>query len=443
MLRPLIVRTLLTSFGIAGLGLVNSVLLSRWLGPAGRGEVAAAILWPTLLVYLSSTGLIAAILYFAALPDSKPRAIFANGLWLGLAQGAIAMLVGFVALPWLLRSQAGSVVGVSRLFLFVIPISLITHYGVSILQGRMHIAAFNWLRLILPVGYLSGTVMLILSGGLTLSNIILLHLLLNFIALFAALLSLWRAGVRLSFRVDGALAKQMLKYGAKIHVGSIFGLANSSLDQALMAAFLPSRYLGLYVAAVGAAGVAQVFSQAVQMVSTPSITQRASVGERTAVLQGVFRRYWILSLPVAVALAAILPFSIPIVFGSEFKEAIWAAEILLIGSLLIGARNVLSGGANALGDPWLGSKAQLWAMGATVILLGALLPLLGIVGAAIASTAACAIQLGVVVHGLRVSHAIRPAELFRINHSDVSSAFQILTGLRDDLWTRRIPTEAK
>ena len=83
MLRPLIVRTLLTSFGIAGLGLVNSVLLSRWLGPAGRGEVAAAILWPTLLVYLGSMGLIGAILYFAALPDSKPRAIFANGLWLG------------------------------------------------------------------------------------------------------------------------------------------------------------------------------------------------------------------------------------------------------------------------------------------------------------------------------------------------------------------------
>jgi O-antigen/teichoic acid export membrane protein len=443
MLRPLIVRTLLTSFGIAGLGLLNSILLSRWLGAGGRGEVAAAILWPTLLVYLSSMGLISAILYFAALPDSKPRAIFANGLWLGLAQGAIAVLVGFVALPWLLRSQGGSVVGAARLFLIVVPISLITQYVVSILQGRMRITAFNWLRVILPAGYLSGTVLLIVFGGLTLSSIIYLHLSLQLIALFAALFSLWKAGVHFGLRVDGLLAKQMLKYGAKIHVGSIFGLANSSLDQALLAAFLPSRYLGLYVAAVGAAGVAQVFSRAVQMVSIPSITQRESVGERTAVLQSVFRRYWILSLPVGAALAAILPFAMPIVFGPEFKEAIWAAEILVIGSLLIGARDVLSGGANALGDPWLGSKAQLWAIGATVILLVTLLPVLGIVGAAIASTSACAIQLGVVVHGLRVSHSIRSAELFRINLSDVSSALQVLSGLRQDLWTRRIPTEAK
>ena len=443
MLRPLIVRTLLTSFGIALLGLVNSVVLSRWLGPSGRGDVAAAILWPTLFVYLSSLGLIGAILYFAALPDSKPRAIFADGLWLGLAQGAIAILVGFVALPWLLRSQEDAVVDAARLFLIVIPISLITQYAMSILQGRMRIAAFNWLRVILPAGYLLGTVLLIFFGGLTLSNIIFLHLFLNLLALTATLFSLWKARVPLSLRFESSLASQMLKYGAKIHVGSIFGLASSSLDQALLAAFLPSRYLGLYMAALGAASVAQVFAQAVRMVSGPSITQRASAGERTAVLQSVFRRYWVLSLPVAMLLGAILPFAIPIVFGSEFREAIWAAEILLIGSVLIGARDVLSGGANALGDPWLSSKAQLWAIGATVVLLSALLPVLGIVGAAIASTVACAVQLAVVVHGLRVSHAIPSADLFRINQADVSSSFHMLTGLIEDLGTKRMPTQAK
>jgi O-antigen/teichoic acid export membrane protein len=443
MLRPLIWRTLITNFALTALGLVNSILLSRWLGPAGRGEVAAALLWPTLLVYLSSMGLIAGILYFAALPESKPRAIFANGLWLGLTQGAVAIIGGFIALPWLLRSQAGSVVGAGRIFLLVIPISLIAQYGLSILQGQMRIVAFNWLRLILPAGYLLGTVVLIAFGALALVNIIFLHLLLTVVVLAGTLIALSRSGVRLGFGVDGRLAKKMLRYGAKVHVGTVSGLANSSLDQVLLAAFLPSRYLGLYVAAVGASGVAQVFSLAVQMVSTPSIAQRESVEERTAVLRAVFRRYWILSLPVALALAAILPFGIPIIFGAEFKDAIWAAEILLIGSLLIGARDVLSGGANALGDPWLGSKAQLWAMGATVILLCALLPVLGIVGAAIASAAACAVQLGVIVYGLRVSHAIPSAELFRIDHGDISSAFQIFTGLKEQHGARRMPTEAK
>src|ERR1700742_2525621 len=98
MLRPLILRTLFTNSVLTIFGLINSVLLSRGLGPDGRGEVAAAMLWPTLLVYLSSLGLITAIMYFAALPESKPQVIFANALWLGLVQGATAILVGFAVL---------------------------------------------------------------------------------------------------------------------------------------------------------------------------------------------------------------------------------------------------------------------------------------------------------------------------------------------------------
>jgi len=430
MLRPLIVRTLLTSFGITALGLVNSVLLSRWLGPAGRGEVAAAMLWPPLLVYLSSLGLIPAILYFAALPGSKPQAIFANGLWLGLTQGAFAILVGFAALPWLLRIQTAEVVGAGRVYLLVIPLSLVTQYGVSILQGQMRIVAFNRLRLILPAGYLLGTIILMLTGHLALLNIILLHLLLNVILIIATLIALSRSGTHLRLGVDGPLAGQMLKYGGKAHIGNITGLANMSLDQVLMAAWLPPNYLGLYVVAVSAAGIGQIFSQAVQMVLTPGITQKESLSERAAVLQGAFRRYWLLSLLITLGLAALLPIVIPLVFGANFKEAMWPAEVLLLGIFFIGAKDVLSGGAQALGNPWLGSKASLIAMFVTVTLLYLLLPRLGIMGAAIATALAYFTQLAVVAHGLRKAHGISLVELFRFRLRDLTAALGLFNELR-------------
>ena len=426
MLRPLILRTLITNCVLAGLGLVNSILLSRWLGPDGRGEVAAAMLWPTLLVYLSSLGLITAILYFAARPDSQPQAIFANALWLGLAQGAAAIIIGFACLPWLLHSQSATVVGISRFYLPVIPLSLITQYGVSLLQGRMQIAVFNWLRLILPAGYLIGTISLMLAGGLVLLNIILLHLLLNVLVLIVTLGALWRSGIRVRFGVDGGLVGQMLKYGAKVHVGSVTGLANLSLDQVLMAAMLPPNYLGLYVVAVSAAGVAQSFSQAVQMVLTPGITQKESVAERTAMLQGVFRRYWLLSLMVTLVIAALLPIAIPLVFGANFREAVQPAEVLMLGSFFLGAKDVLAGGAQALGNPWLGSKAQVVALAVTVTLLYLLLPRLGIMGAAIASAAAYGTQLAVVAYGLRQSHGIALRGLFRFKAADLLATFKLV-----------------
>ncbi len=441
MLRPLIVRTLITNFALAGIGLINSILLSRWLGPSGRGEVAAAMLWPTMLIYLCSLGLIIAILYFAALPDSRPQAIFANAVWLGLAQGAVAILIGFAALPWLLHSQAATVVGASRVYLLVIPLSLIVQYGTSILQGQMQIAAFNWLRVILPAGYLLGTIILMMAGQLALLNIVLLHVLLNVIAIAATLIVLSRSGIRLSFGVDGPLAKQMLKYGAKVHIGNITGLANMSLDQVLMAAWMPPAYLGLYVVAVSAAGLAQIFSQAVQMVLTPSITQKESLAERAAVLQGAFRRYWLLSFLVTLVIAAVLPLAIPIVFGASFKEAVWPAEVLLLGIFFIGAKDVLSGGAQALGDPWLGSKAHLIAVVVTVALLYLLLPPLGIMGAAIATASAYCTQLAIVAYGLRQTHGIGLTGLFRFKSTDLLAALDI-SGLVKGLHKRLAPDQS-
>ncbi|MEN3334578.1 MAG: hypothetical protein V7641_3943 [Blastocatellia bacterium] len=425
MLRPLIFRTLITTFALTGCGLLNSILLSRGLGPEGRGEVAAAMLWPTLLIYLSSMGLITAIMYFAALPESRPQAIFANALGLGLAQGALAILIGFVVLPGLLRSQTSAVVTTSRVYLLVIPLSLLTQYGTSILQGRMRIAAFNWLRMVVPAGYLIGTIILLLTGRLTLLNLILLLLLLNAIVMIATWMALSRLGIHSSFRIDSPLAKQMLKYGAKIQVGGITGMANMSLDQVLMAAWLPSNYLGLYVVAVSAASLAQIFSQAVQLVLTPSITQKETFAERAAVLQGAFHSYWLFSFLITLALAALLPVMIPLVFGANFKDAVWPAEVLLLGIFFVGAKDVLGGGAQALGNPWLGSKAQVIALVVTVGLLYLLLPRFGIMGAAIATTAAYWTQLVVVAYGLRQTHGMSLSGLFRFKTADLISTLHI------------------
>jgi O-antigen/teichoic acid export membrane protein len=430
MLRPLIRQTLIANSAITFLGLVNSILLSRGLGPSGRGEIAAAMLWPTLLIYLSSMGLIAATLYFAALPESRPRALFANSTIFGVAQGAAAFAIGFAALPWVLRSQTQDVVRAGRLYLLVIPISLVAQYGVSIVQGRMRISTFNWLRTILPAGYLVGTAALMLAGRLALFNIILLHLFLNLVVLACTLIALSKAGVRLSLRPDAGLAKRMLKYGCKVQIGTISGLANLSLDQVLMAAMLPPASLGIYVVAVSSAGLSQVFSQAVQMVSTPSITQRESASERALVLEGVFRRYWLLSFLITAAIGALLPIAIPLVFGLSFRDAIWPAEVLLAGTFFLGAQTVLAGGAQALGNPWLGSKANVGALAVTLALLYLLLPVLGIMGAAIATAAAYFTQLAIVAYGLRRSHGISVSGLFRVKSKDLSSALNIIELVR-------------
>src|SRR5438477_9300021 len=124
-LRPMVWRTLIAGVATNMLGLVTSILLSRSVGPHGRGEIAAALLWPGLLIYLGSMGLIVSAMYFTSLPNSRPQLILSNSIALGLVLSCIALPLGFVALPWLLRSQTHEVVFASRWYLAVVPLSLL------------------------------------------------------------------------------------------------------------------------------------------------------------------------------------------------------------------------------------------------------------------------------------------------------------------------------
>src|ERR1017187_7444798 len=110
-------RTLLANVAIIGLGLVNSIQLSRWLGPAGRGEIAAALLWPMLITYLVSAGIITSVLYHAAQPEVRTQTLVANATVLALLQAAVGMSVGYVIMPWVLHSQNSAVIHSSRWFL--------------------------------------------------------------------------------------------------------------------------------------------------------------------------------------------------------------------------------------------------------------------------------------------------------------------------------------
>jgi O-antigen/teichoic acid export membrane protein len=405
------------------LSLVNSVLLSRWLGPSGRGEVAASMLWPVLLVYIGSLGLMSSVLYFAALDESKVETIFSNSVVLAVAQSLLILPVGFAILPWLLSSQNAEVIKVSRLFLLFIPISLLTQYGNCILQGRMRISAFNWLRSIIPFGYLAGVIFLEATGRLGLLEIILLHLFLNVITLVATFAFLLTSVTRLRLQVDTSLARQMLKYGAQVQIGDVSQAANLRLDQALMAGLLPPFELGLYVVAVSSASLLQVVSGAVRTVITPSIAQEVSTEGKAAILYRVFRKYLLLSLIAISVIGITLPLAIPIVFGADFKGALWPSEVLLLGAFFVGAKDVLTGAVQALGKPWLGSRAELVSLIITVALLAILMPTMGILGAAIATTVSYATQLGVVVHGLHRSFDISPASLFHVRLSDLKTIF--------------------
>jgi O-antigen/teichoic acid export membrane protein len=65
-LRPLpivLIRAIVARFVLFGLNGLTGVITARTLDPAGRGELAAMIIWPVLLAALTTLGLPGALIY--------------------------------------------------------------------------------------------------------------------------------------------------------------------------------------------------------------------------------------------------------------------------------------------------------------------------------------------------------------------------------------------
>src|SRR5881392_273525 len=118
---------ILESFGVSGAiqgaNIITGVLLARSLGLHGRGELAAIVLWPSMLAAVGSLGIADAVTFHAARTPRRIGAIVGTGLVLGLAESIGLMCLGVVVLPLVLGHDGGGVVALARWFLFFIPLN--------------------------------------------------------------------------------------------------------------------------------------------------------------------------------------------------------------------------------------------------------------------------------------------------------------------------------
>jgi O-antigen/teichoic acid export membrane protein len=100
-----------------------------------------------------------------------------------------------------------------------------------------------------------------------------------------------------------------------------------------------------------------------------------------------------LSVVVVIPLIVTVGWLVRFLFGQEFSEAVLIARILLAGMVFASARRVLSDGLKGRGYPAAGTLAEVAAGLWLALALGAMVPLWGAQGAAIALSSSYVVSL--------------------------------------------------
>src|SRR6478672_4224211 len=125
------------------LNLGTGLLTAKFLGPQGRGELAAIILWPQFLASLITLGIPQATTFTMVRHPEDQRAIVGASLLMSVGTGLLAIVVGIVLIPiWLTQYDAG-VVGLAQTVMALSPIILFMWSVNACLQAHGLFALYN------------------------------------------------------------------------------------------------------------------------------------------------------------------------------------------------------------------------------------------------------------------------------------------------------------
>ena len=388
--------TLITNVVIQACTVVQGILVARLLGPAGRGQFAAAILWPGLFAAMGGMGVSVALARRAGRAHDLARVI-RTGLVLTLLTGTVVAVLCAAAIPWLLPGNDTVLRNAAYVFVPFIIFNQVSLAMIAIDQGAGWFAQMNWTRLIVNPVYLLFVVVLWFTGVRDVGWFVIGLLIANAAVAFARVtLAVQRAPLPGQMEPVNAVLHEALPYG----LAGLLGALAASADKALLLYLLGTAQLGFYTVALTAASVVNSLAGAA---GTVSFGMSAQVKDREG-FDRVARMFrftawtWLLA---GLGVAVIIPIVLPLLYGAVFRPAIWPAILLIPAAALAGQASILEESMRAQGRAFVGLEARAAGLVVMIAMGWLLAPVVGIYGVVFAAIGSQAIVLIVMMFAAR------------------------------------------
>jgi O-antigen/teichoic acid export membrane protein len=171
-------------------------------------------------------------------------------------------------------------------------------------------------------------------------------------------------------------------YAGSAALATFGGLMVIRLDQVLMVSLTSRTELAFYAVAVSLAELPLAVVAACRDLAFSMAAER----DDPAVIARFCRLTLLATAMTCLAGGFITPMLLPLLFGKTFSPAIGMAEILLLGTVARAVAAVIGAGLMTVGRTWIRSGIQIGGAVMTAILVFALVPHWGGVGAALVTT---------------------------------------------------------
>ena len=386
------------NFATAAAGGLGGIIIARVVGPTVRGEYAAVTAWMSVLLLVGGMGQPTALVYYVAREPLRARDYVATSRAMMLATGMVVLVAGVLLAPVLSHGIPAVTIGY-RIAFGTLIVAFVGGSLTASLQGR-NLRRWNVVRLVQPVVGLIAIVVLWQLRRLTLDAAMIVIAATMVVQLVWAYRYCRRTGLALG-RARVALVRPLLGYGTAQIAALAPATLNTQLDQLVLSQTVSAADLGRYAVAVSISLLPMPLVAAIGNVVLPQLAGQRKVTSATRELQRLsVLASAALATAVLAPLAAVSYWLVPLVFGAAYRGATPLVWVLIPGSVFLACNLVTGDLLRGRGQPAVVAWAEGIAAFFTVALLIALLPLVGVYAAAIASTVSYGVALAVMLRCL-------------------------------------------
>lgn len=358
----------------------TGILTARLLGPSGRGELTALIVWPQLFALSASLGAPQSVIYNLRQYHSGRRFLFGGAVLIATVAGIAAMVLGFFCVGHLLARYDKSTIQFVQASMVLCPMITVSSVALSGLQAAGRFSIANASVLLAPACTVILLFGLAVAERLTPYSAAIAYLLPTMAVLGFCLLFSLRA---FGFGIRRRETRLTLSYGIRVWGIDLLGTLSKQMDRAILVNLLAPSLLGGYVVAQSLAQALGVAPTSIATVLFPRAAGRST--EEVVEIAGLAIRVTVAVVALgALTLCLAAPFLFNLFYGHAFQTAITPFRLLACETVFGAATWLASQVFMAVGRPGVVAALQGLGICLFVLLAFLLVPVAGLNGAAAA-----------------------------------------------------------
>lgn len=372
--------------------LVNTMLISRLIGPAGFGVFSLVVVNANILLIFTSLGIPAGILYHASARD-MPLRNMERIIWVSTLIQFMLILAFESVFHWLqggfwIWPSGWMLAGAAGIAFFLAIVTTEKYY--ALYNGFQHFHLYNLVALIFSV-LLTGLLLLLGLGPWRVSSdlVILAYILVTVVQAMALWVIFKRRKIgRVTIAQGDEVLRKFFNYSLYAYLANALHFLVTRVDFWILHYFRGVDELGWYALAARIAQMFLVLPALLAGIIMPSVTASRLSADS---LGKIFRILNTLNLILIIMLLSVSTWLIPLLFGAAFNGTVMPLLYLLPGVLFLSAQTLLASYFAGKGRPVVNLYSTMAALVIVLALDLWMIPVWGASGAAIASSIAYAV----------------------------------------------------